>query len=177
MTVSDTVREQVRQRAVFACEYCGLRESDVSGQLTIDHFQPRSKGGGDEFSNLIYSCTWCNQRKLDYWPQHENDPKLWNPRTSTIIEHLLLLEDGRLHPLTEVGVFTLQRLQLNRPALVAYRLRQRYLAEQDALLTYYRDLISLQSQLVTQLTVVVQEQHTLLAAQQFYLDLLLGKQK
>lgn len=177
MTVPDALRDQVRQRAGFACEYCGLRETDVGGQLTVDHFQPRSKGGSDEFSNLIYCCIWYNQRKLAYWPQREIDPQLWNPRESSAIEHFLLLEDGKLHPITEVGVFALQRLHLNRPALIAYRLRQRHLAEQDALLTYYRDLVLLQTQLVAQLTLVVQEQKTLLTEQQVYLDLLLRGRK
>ncbi len=34
------MRELVRQRAHFACEFCGVTETDVGGELTIDHFQP-----------------------------------------------------------------------------------------------------------------------------------------
>jgi hypothetical protein len=38
MTLPCDLVEQVRQRAGFVCEYCGVTEVDVGGQLTIDHF-------------------------------------------------------------------------------------------------------------------------------------------
>jgi hypothetical protein len=53
MTVSNEMREQVRQRANFACEFCGVTETDTGGELTIDHFQPVRKGGDDSFENLL----------------------------------------------------------------------------------------------------------------------------
>ncbi len=31
MTISKEVREQVQQRANYACEFCGVRETDVGG--------------------------------------------------------------------------------------------------------------------------------------------------
>jgi 5-methylcytosine-specific restriction endonuclease McrA len=80
MSISADLRTQVRQRADFACEYCGVEEIDVGGELTIDHFQPRIHQGGDELENLIYCCVRCNQYKLDYWPILVTDPVLWNPR-------------------------------------------------------------------------------------------------
>jgi hypothetical protein len=46
----------------------------VGGLLTIDHFQPRSKGGTDALENLIYACINCNQHKQDYWPHDEVMP-------------------------------------------------------------------------------------------------------
>jgi hypothetical protein len=39
MTITVDIREQVRQRANFACEFCGVSEINTGGQLTIDHFQ------------------------------------------------------------------------------------------------------------------------------------------
>ncbi len=53
MTVSIGVREQVRRYANFACEFCGVTETDTGGELTIDHYQPKSKGGADSFDNLL----------------------------------------------------------------------------------------------------------------------------
>jgi hypothetical protein len=173
VTVSAATREIVRRRADYTCEYCGIREADVGGQLTIDHFQPRSKGGVDDEENLIYCCIWCNQRKMAYWPENDTDIQLLNPRQNHTSDHLITLDDGLLRPLTDVGAFTIRRLQLNRPALVAYRLRQRYFVEQDRLLTHYRDLLSLHTQLLAQLTIMIEEQQALLAEQQMYLDLLL----
>jgi 5-methylcytosine-specific restriction endonuclease McrA len=47
MSLTASIREQVRQRAQCACEFCGVTEIDVGGMLTIDHFQPRTKAGSD----------------------------------------------------------------------------------------------------------------------------------
>ena len=44
---SDEIRQQVRQRADFTCEFCGISETDTGGELTVDHFQPFGKGGND----------------------------------------------------------------------------------------------------------------------------------
>lgn len=172
MTIGSATRNAVRQRANYSCEYCGLREADVSGHLTVDHYQPRAKGGEDTLDNLVYCCIWCNQRKSDYWPTQEGDLHLWCPRHSAASEHFLLLDDGMLKALTETGAFTMRRLHLNRATLVAYRLRQRALAEQDRVLTYYHDLLAAQAQLIAQLAKQVEEQQALLAEQQIYLTLL-----
>jgi HNH endonuclease len=55
MSISADLCQQVRQRADCACEFCGVREDDAGATLTIDHFQPRSKGGSDAFDNLVYT--------------------------------------------------------------------------------------------------------------------------
>ena len=68
MSISTDVRWAVRQRAHFACEFCGVTETDTGGELTIDHFQPHTKGGTDAPENLLYCCHRCNQYKADYWP-------------------------------------------------------------------------------------------------------------
>lgn len=73
MTISAEVRQFVRQRAHFACEYCGVTETDTGGELTVDHFQPQAKGGSDEPENLLYCCVRCNQYKVDYWPNHSSE--------------------------------------------------------------------------------------------------------
>ena len=86
-----------------------------------------------------------------------------------------LLDDGHLKPLTGIGDFTIRRLQLNRPPLVTYRLRQNMLHEQGVLLTYYRDQVASQRQLVAQLTRLVEEQQALLQEQQRLLDLLIQR--
>jgi 5-methylcytosine-specific restriction endonuclease McrA len=63
MSLSGAIREQVRQRAQCACEFCGVTEIDTGGMLTIDHFRPRAKAGSDELENLIYACITCNQKQ------------------------------------------------------------------------------------------------------------------
>jgi len=52
MAVEPHIREQVRRRANFACEFCGISETDTGAELTIDHFCPSSKGGDDSLELL-----------------------------------------------------------------------------------------------------------------------------
>jgi 5-methylcytosine-specific restriction endonuclease McrA len=50
MTSLETLRDQVRQRAVYACEYCGVTEHHVGAQLTIDHYHPQVYGGANSIA-------------------------------------------------------------------------------------------------------------------------------
>ena len=173
MTIPANIREQVRQYANFACEFCGVTETDTGGQLTIDHYQPGSKEGEDSFENLLYCCARCNQYKMDYWPEHPNDLFLWNPRKEPFSQHFLELDDGTLHPLTPTGVFTLKRLRLNRAPLVAYRLRKQQREKETRLLTHYREIVELLEQLQKQTAALMMEQQELLEEQRKLLRLLL----
>lgn len=175
MTISGEIRQQVRQRANFTCEFCGISESNAGGELTVDHFQPLSKGGDDRLDNLIYCCPRCNQYKLDYWPAGSDDPLLWNPRIEPAQHHFIELDDGMLHALTSIDAFSLRRLRLNRPPLVAHRLRKRQEAEAQRLLTHYRDLVQAIDQLLAQQSQLLEEQQRLLEEQRFLLQLLLRK--
>jgi HNH endonuclease len=173
MTISETVRLQVRERANCSCEFCGVTETDVGGELTIDHFRPQSKGGADEAENLVYCCQRCNQYKADYWPTQGNEPALWNPRQEALSSHLLTLADGTLYPITPTGTFTLSRLRLNRPPLIAHRLRRHNQSEEQRLLARYRDLVAVLEQLQTQQVALLEEQRILLEEQRALLQLLL----
>lgn len=177
MSISDEIREQVRRRANLACEFCGVSETDTGGELTLDHYQPSARGGLDTLDNLLYCCARCNQYKADYWQEKPDDPLLWNPRLEPASVHFLALEDGTLHPLTAVGAFTLKRLRLNRPPLVAYRLRKQQQAEEVRLLTRYRNLVQLLEQMNRQLSAEMEEQRQLLKEQRELLRLLLSRRE
>ncbi len=172
MNISETVRRQVRQRANFACEFCGVTETDAGGELTIDHFRPQSRDGADDLDNLLYCCQRCNQYKADYWPTHADESILWNPRQESVASHLLPLADGTLYPITQTGAFTLRRLRLNRPPLVAHRLRKHHQGEEQRILARYRGLITGLEQLQAQQAVLLEEQRTLLEEQRELLRLL-----
>lgn len=165
MTLPADLVEQVRSRAGYACEYCGVTETDSAGQLTVDHYRPQSQGGTDELDNLLYCCYRCNLYKAAYWPAQPGDPTLWNPRQEPMEKHLLTLTDGRLYPISATGQFTLERLRLDRPALRAYRLRNRVQREEAAVLQQYRDLLQSLKQLHEQLAETVAEQQALLRVQ------------
>lgn len=49
------------------CAYCH-RAFDWRYGLTIDHIQPKSKGGAiRELSNMVLACFGCNQAKGNKW--------------------------------------------------------------------------------------------------------------
>jgi hypothetical protein len=177
MTLSVELVDQVRRRAGFACEYCGVTETDVGGQLTIDHFRPQSLGGTDDLDNLLYCCQRCNLYKADYWPATPSDPVLWNPRQEIAGNHLLLMLDGTLYAITTVGAFTLNRLRLNRPQLVAHRVQRQSLGEELRLLARYRELIGFLEQMNRQQAVLLEEHYALLKEQRALLKMLLKKRE
>uniref|UniRef100_A0A7R9Z2P6 HNH nuclease domain-containing protein n=2 Tax=Chlamydomonas euryale TaxID=1486919 RepID=A0A7R9Z2P6_9CHLO len=54
-------RRNVLVRDRYTCQYCGCS----SKHLTLDHVVPVSKGGRNEWLNLVTACVACNQRKGD----------------------------------------------------------------------------------------------------------------
>ncbi|HUG89703.1 MAG TPA: HNH endonuclease [Planctomycetaceae bacterium] len=174
MTVPTDLWHQVRERADFACEYCGITESDAGGELTVDHIRPQAHGGTDEPENLLYCCHRCNLYKADYWPTHSGDQHLWNPRHEAASGHLMQLGDGTPHALTEVGALTLKRLRLNRQPLVAHRVRRQIHEEERRLLGRYRELLALLEQLQRDYSVLLEEHRVLLEEQRTVLRLLLA---
>lgn len=119
-----SLRQSVRTRYNFRCGYCGVSETNMGAEMTVDHFQPRIHGGADELDNLVYSCHACNEFKSDYW-QTEPDLRLLHPLRDDFTHHYREQDDGTLLVLTERGANHIQALRLNRPELIAYRLEQK----------------------------------------------------
>jgi len=54
-------RELIFERDDYRCVYCGERfEPDA---LSVDHVQPRMRGGDASAGNLVTACGGCNARK------------------------------------------------------------------------------------------------------------------
>ncbi len=51
----------ILKRDEFTCQYCGAKPPDVV--LHVDHIKAVAKGGNNEESNLITSCSLCNMGK------------------------------------------------------------------------------------------------------------------
>lgn len=130
-------RQALRQHFDFRCGYCGVHENELGAELTVDHFQPRSRGGTDASDNLVYSCHACNEFKGDHW-EDAGPQRILHPLRDTLSAHLELTEDGEFRALTETGSFHLAHLRLNRPPLVARRRRQLLLQRVRAL---HQDLL------------------------------------
>ncbi len=137
------IRNALRAQYRYRCGYCGVEETEVGAELTVDHFQPRSQGGSDELDNLVYCCNACNQFKGDYW-QPESAERILHPLRDSLAEHISELKNGRLHALTETGKFHIHHLHLNRSALIANRkckrLDRQTQAEQQASLRMIEQL-------------------------------------
>lgn len=175
MKIAEKIREEIRQRANYACEFCGVTEIDIGNLLTVDHFQPRSKGGSESTDNLIYCCMSCNLYKLNYWPQTVDDLILWNPRKEPFSQHFFQLEDGSLCALTPTGKFTLKRLRLNRQPLIMYRLKKSKIEHEKSLSKQYQNLIQVMLSLQKQLATLLEDQKELLREQENLIKILLKR--
>src|SRR5829696_5827060 len=54
------------RRNIFArdnnqCQYCGKKFP--TSELSLDHVQPRSQGGGSTWENIVCACVACNVKK------------------------------------------------------------------------------------------------------------------
>ncbi|HEX2167191.1 MAG TPA: HNH endonuclease signature motif containing protein [Longimicrobiales bacterium] len=54
-------RERVLKRDRFHCVYCA--EVFAPEDLTLDHVEPRMRGGDDSEGNLVAACRRCNELK------------------------------------------------------------------------------------------------------------------
>ena len=54
-------RKMIYLRDNYTCQYCG--DQFTAKDLTLDHVQPKSKGGGATWTNLVTCCGTCNWLK------------------------------------------------------------------------------------------------------------------
>jgi 5-methylcytosine-specific restriction endonuclease McrA len=69
------LRRRVTNTVLFArdgyrCQYCGKHRDEMSrsDHLTRDHVKPISRGGKNDWDNVVTACTRCNARKGDKLP-------------------------------------------------------------------------------------------------------------
>ncbi len=60
-------RRNLFLRDDYTCQYCGKRTG--SNLLSVDHVQPRSRGGSTTWENCVLACVGCNARKADQTPK------------------------------------------------------------------------------------------------------------
>ncbi len=68
-------RRQVTNTFLFArdryrCQYCGRTQAELRPResLTRDHLVPLSRGGSNDWSNVVTACSPCNTRKSNRLP-------------------------------------------------------------------------------------------------------------
>lgn len=82
------VNRELFRRDAHLCMYCG--ENFREANLTRDHIVPLSKGGKDEWSNVVAACKSCNARKGNRSPEQAKMPLLAIPYKPNWAEYLVL---------------------------------------------------------------------------------------
>lgn len=116
MTLSESLRNLVIERAMWCCEYCRVHEIDNTVEYHVDHIIAVAHGGLNHESNLVYSCSRCNQAKgtnvAGADPETGEPTFLYHPRRHFWREHFQVAR-GMIYPLTPEGRATLQILKFN----------------------------------------------------------------
>ncbi len=118
------LRELVRERAGYRCEYCRLRQEHSPFVLQVEHIVPRKHGGDDDPSNLALACDRCNLHKgsnlsgID--PETKQVVSLFHPRSQSWHEHFTL-QDLYIVGLTSCGRATVRVLNMNAPRRIRLR--------------------------------------------------------
>jgi hypothetical protein len=70
------------------CGYCG--DEFPAPRLTRDHIVPFSRGGRDNWMNVVTSCRWCNQKKGNRTLEEARLQLLYVPYVPNRAEYLIL---------------------------------------------------------------------------------------
>jgi hypothetical protein len=117
--MTETLRQDVRERAGYRCEYCQLSEEHAAVvPFQVEHAIARQHGGITALSNLALSCHHCNLHKgpnltgID--PKTKRLTRLFHPRRHVWRRHFRW--DGPLLVgRTAVGRTTIAVLAANLP--------------------------------------------------------------
>jgi hypothetical protein len=128
MSISDSLRWQVVERAGNRCEYCGLSQEGQEAVFHVDHIQPVSLGGPTELPNLALACVSCSLRKAAR--VHATDPltgepaEVYHPRNDVWNLHFRW-SDCEITGISPTGRATAAALTMNRPIAVRIRAEEK----------------------------------------------------
>ncbi len=105
------------------CGYCDDGDSWAGGVRTfhIDHFVPKASLRTireTDYFNLVYSCFYCNNSKLDDWPSQDerihNDGRIGyvDPCDTNYCLHFKRNKSGQIEYTTELGKYMYEKLNL-----------------------------------------------------------------
>lgn len=80
-------RRRIFKRDKSTCQYCGSKK-----HLTIDHVIPRSRGGGNTWTNLVACCSGCNVYKGNRTPKEAGMKLLNKPYEPSIFSSVFYEE-------------------------------------------------------------------------------------
>ncbi|MBW4681117.1 MAG: HNH endonuclease [Microcoleus vaginatus WJT46-NPBG5] len=118
MPISNEVKQAIRERAKYLCEYCHSSERLSANRFTVDHVIPKSLGGSDEIGNLALACRRCNERRYNFVAGFDQETQeivpIFNPRQQKWEVHFVWVDQGVvIEGITPIGRATCIRLDLN----------------------------------------------------------------
>lgn len=125
-SITEEMRDRVRQRAKGLCEYCHAIEQWQYVRFTVDHVIPLSRDGSNQFDNLALACFHCNRKKhnniIGIDELSNREVELFNPRSHLWSEHLIWSSDRlKIMGLTATGRATVIMLDFNRSRILNIR--------------------------------------------------------
>lgn len=108
-------KPDLREDFHMHCAYCGSFDGFSHTWFEVDHFIPKAlftktaKIGLCQYSNLVYSCKFCNNIKSSKWPSGDetisfvNDMGFVDPELEVYDAHLYRTDSGSIRWQTELG--------------------------------------------------------------------------
>ncbi|CAA6799182.1 MAG: HNH endonuclease [uncultured Aureispira sp.] len=106
-------KADLREDFHLHCGYCGSYDGYRHTWYEVDHFIPKSLLDNEisniEYTNLVYSCKFCNNNKLSKWPTKDitipnsNNKGFVDPCDEEFDIHLYRTNDGGIMWNTDLG--------------------------------------------------------------------------
>lgn len=108
-------KDDLQEDFHFHCGYCGSFDGFRHTYFEVDHFVPKSlfrvngKIGLCQYDNLVYSCKFCNNKKLSKWPSGDetvpvlNNEGFVDPCNTAYDTHLYRASDGGILWSSDLG--------------------------------------------------------------------------
>lgn len=122
--MASALKDLVRRRARFRCEYCHFPERLAELRFQLDHIVARQHRGPATAENLALACYRCNSRKgpnlsgVD--PGTGGIERLFHPREDEWEEHFRW-RSALLAGRTSIGRTTIAVLDMNRTDVILLR--------------------------------------------------------
>lgn len=118
MPINNQLKQTIRERAGYLCEYCHSPERLSANRFTVDHVIPKSLGGSDELDNLALACRRCNERRYNFVagidPETQEIVPIFNPRQQKWTDYFIWRNQGVvIEGTSPIGRTTCLRLDLN----------------------------------------------------------------
>jgi hypothetical protein len=116
--IDKNIRQLIRERAKYLCEYCHSPEEASAALFEIDHIILQSLGGFDALENLALAFQRCNGYRYNFTkgidPETKEEVPLFNPPWQQWSERFIWTKDGLIIiGITSIGRATCNRLDFN----------------------------------------------------------------